>query len=79
MGVKKPPVCYTKNNREGLKGWYIPYMRSEAVPQEIFLDPILGGQTYLWFLSRVSHMVLGMMVFCPWYFVDLVKGTTFMF
>ena len=24
-------------------------------------------------------MVLGMMVSCPWYFVDLVKGTTIMF
>ena len=41
--------------------------------------PILGGRTYLWFCAWISHMVFGMMVFGPWYFVDLVKGTTIMF
>lgn len=45
----------------------------------IFLDPILGGPTYLWFCAWISNMVLGVMVFSPWYFVDLVKGTTVMF
>jgi len=43
-----------------------------------FLDPILGGWTYLWFCAWFSHMVLGIMVFSTWYFVDLVKGTIVM-
>ena len=50
-----------------------------SVPRKIFLDPILGGRTYLWFCAWVLHMVLGMMVFCPWYFLDLVKETTIIF
>jgi len=41
--------------------------------------PILGGQTYLWFCAWVFHMVLGMMVFYPWYSIDPVKGNTVMF
>jgi len=47
--------------------------------RETTLDSILGGKTYLWFCALVSHMVLGMMVLNPWYFVDPVKGTTIMF
>ena len=43
-------------------------------PEKIFLDPILGENTYLWFCASVWKMVLGMMFFCPWYFVYLVKG-----
>jgi len=46
------------------------YILSMTIP------PILGGQTRLWFFSWVSHMVLGMMVFFPLYFVDPLKGTT---
>ena len=38
-----------------------------------------GGKIDPWFYAWVLHMVLGMIVFCPWYFVDLVKGTTVMF
>jgi len=54
-------------------------MGSRVVHWEFVLDPILGGQTYLWFCAWVWHMVSGMMVFYPWYLVDLVKGTTIMF
>ena len=38
-------------------------------PGEIFLDPILGGWTYLWFCAWFLHMVLGSMVFSPWYWM----------
>jgi len=48
-------------------------------PGEKKLGPILGGWTYLWFYAWISHMVLGMMVLCPWFFVDPVKGIMVMF
>ena len=40
---------------------------------------VLGWRTYIWFRAWISQMVLGMMVFCPWYFADMVKGTMVMF
>ena len=64
----------------GFRGEKFPlYNILDNAPRFFFLNPILGGWTYLWFCAWVSHMVLGMMVFSPWYFVDLVKGTTVMF
>ena len=49
-------------------------------PKSVFSIQVISlprnkkGQTYLWFCAWFSHTVLGMMVFYPWYFVDLVKG-----
>jgi len=74
MGGKKPPC------QGGLRGAVAPlYKVWGNTPRNFLLDPILGGQTYLWFFAWVLHMVLGMMVFCPWYLVDLVKGTMVIF
>ena len=44
-------------------------------PKIFFLDLILGEQTYLWFCVLFFHMVLGVMIFYPWYLVDLINGT----
>jgi len=64
----------------GLRGAVAPlYGVQGNAPRNFFLDPILGGRTYLWFCAWFSHMVLGVIVFFPWYFVDFFKGTTVMF
>ena len=69
--VKTPLVCCTRHNSPPrYKVW-------SNAPGKFFLDPILNGQTYLWFCVWFLHMVLGVMVFCPWYFVDLIKEHIF--
>lgn len=42
------------------------------------VDPMMVGKPTLSFVHGFFHMVLSMMVFYPWYFVDLVKGTMIM-
>lgn len=70
--------CWVCEGR--LKGWQKPPVHCTGCNAlGIFLDPILGGHSYLWFCACLLHMVLGMMFFFPWYLVDLVKGTTTMF
>ena len=88
------PMCRNKTTSGRMLGvCYILSMTSSMHPIIFFLcgpnnswadrrmgrGPNDGGQTYPWFCAWVLHMVLGMMVFCPWYFVDLVKLNTIMF
>ena len=75
-GLTSPLVRCAKCSRGAVAPLH--WVRGSA-KRSFFLDPILSGWTYLWFYAWISHMVLGMMVFCPWYFVDLVKGIAIMF
>jgi len=49
-------------------------MGFEAMPWETQFGPYIRWEDLLMvFFVWVSHMVLGMMVFCPYYFLDLSR------